>query len=183
MKGRKKIDNRKELINAKLRQSEPRFKVMYLQLQRFVEQLEEEKIMKDHNFAEFIHGYSPNKKAHLRTVTSIDEPVIRWDYGLTYMTLYVEDEEYRKSWDTTYPDSGSGWASPFWKSLYEGPRHISFEDMVTLDQIVIGVKIDYQVCVDLNYTWHTKMTDQAKWELLNKKLKEAEYPLKQIIQK
>ena len=181
MKYNKKVQNRLIRINNTLRKNEAVFIKLYNKLKGFVELLENEGILLDYNFDEVVKAYSPNHKAHLKSATTYHEPVIE-KKGMTNMSLYIEDAEYRELWDTYYIDSSFGWASPFWESLTCNPAELSRKDISTINKIVIGVKIDYQICVDTNLSYRHRMPYFKKYAVLNEELANAERKLKRIIE-
>lgn len=181
MKYNKKVENRLAWINNTLRKNEAGFIKLYSKLKGFVELLENEGILLDYNFDEVVKAYSPNHKAHLKSATAYHEPIIETK-GMTYMSLYIEDAEYREAWDTYYIDSGYGWASPFWESLTCNRAELSRKDISTINKIVIGVKIDYQICVNTNLSYRHRMPYFKKYAMLNEKLANAERKLKRIIE-
>lgn len=177
----KKTENRIIQINDTLRKHESGFIDLYNKLEGFVKSLENEGILLDYNFDEFIKAHSPNHTAHLKSATSYHEPIIETE-GTTNMPLYIKDAAYRYAWNNNFPDSNNGWASPFLESLRSNRANLSTKDLSTINKIIIGVKIDYQVSAHPNLSYRHKMPYLKKYALLNEKLANAEINLKRIIE-
>lgn len=181
MRYNKKVQNRLIRINNILRKNEASFIELYSKLKACVKSLENDGILLDYNFYEIVKAYSPNHRAHLKSATPWHEPIIETE-GMTNMPLYIENEEYREAWDSYYIDSHYGWASPFWESLTDNCAKLSKKDISTINKIVIGVKIDYQIGVTTNLSYRHRMPNAKKYALLNGELANAEKKLKRIIE-
>lgn len=184
-KERKKQKNRRNLINARLRQSEDKMIALYLRLETIVNRLKRYNYLQeedDFNFDDIIYVYSDNKMLKLINQHGDNGQFkLKWYAG---MHLYIENAEYRESWNTTSPDSGGGWASPLWDSLRYAKWHYNIPDnwLMSVTKGEVGIKIDYQVMVELNFSYRHKISDDDKICLMNQKLKEAEERLWSVIQ-
>lgn len=173
----RKLDNRSRLINAKLWKVLPQFTDLYAQLKSFVTSLEEQGTLTDHNLSTYLQAYTPNKYVHLRTGELIEEPILNFD--MHYSQAYIENECIYTDWwhSSANFETHRGLLSPFWRDMIDynpNARFILKKDLSTIEHIKIGVRVDYQVPVKLNFTWDSKLSKDDKLNLLNNQLFIAE---------